>query len=228
MRSKVEKPQKLQKDYDDLHKEWLDYLLTGFNVLVRGRGSKVKVVESFCEKYLSEKDVLQVYGHTPGETLKSILQKIINKFKLGIKLLPSAMIKNANEVSEAIEEHKRERYLIIHNLDAPGLRDPLILEIFSILVRGKYLRLVSTLCCDCGDIYWNQELKRSMRLVDYTVKTNEYEQEEFFDLNPKLAGTKGKKTGVHTMESLDMIWTALPSNAQRIFIRLYELDSMFW
>jgi hypothetical protein len=62
-----------------------------------------------------------------------------------------------------------------------------------------------------------------MRFVEYTERTNEYVVDEFFDLNPKLAGTKDKKGGVHTLESLDMIWTALPSNAQRIFLRLYEL-----
>lgn len=63
-----------------------------------------------------------------------------------------------------------------------------------------------------------------MRFVEYTVNTNESNQDEFYALNPKLAGTNGRKPNeIHTMESLDMIWTALPSNVQKIFFKLYEL-----
>lgn len=135
------KSKKLSNKYDELYNDWLDYLLTGFNILVgqfyliveeiavqlRGRGSKVKLVEEFCEQHLSSETVVHVYGHSPSETIKSVLQKVVNGFELGIKLSLSTTVSNATEIVEALEEEETSGYLVIHNLDAAGFRFVLII-----------------------------------------------------------------------------------------------------
>jgi hypothetical protein len=89
---------------------------------LRGRGSKVQLVEEFCDQHLSSKTLVQVHGHTPGETIKSVLQKVINGFDLGIKLSLSATVGHATEIVNALEEEDTNGYLVIHNLDAAGFR----------------------------------------------------------------------------------------------------------
>lgn len=62
-----------------------------------------------------------------------------------------------------------------------------------------------------------------MRFVEYTVDTNKYDEDEYYALNPKLSMNGRNPGDNHTIESLDMIWTALPTNSHRIFLTLYEL-----
>lgn len=64
-----------------------------------------------------------------------------------------------------------------------------------------------------------------MRFVEYTIDTNVHDEEELYALDPKLAAKHGRNPNeVHSMESLDMIWTSLPSNSHKVFITLYELS----
>lgn len=62
-----------------------------------------------------------------------------------------------------------------------------------------------------------------MRFVEYTINTNRYVEDELFELDQKLAKRGRDPSENHTMESLDMIWTALPENSQKIFLTLYTL-----
>jgi len=207
---------------EEVFEEWHDYLLTGFNILIRGNGSKVNLVEKFCKERLNEKDVLYIYGHKVGETIKHILQKLAENFNLRLELSGTSPIDDAVAINKALKKTSSERYLVIHNLDGNSLRDPSVLEILSVLLRDGNLRLVATLACKWGDIYWNPELKRLMRFVEYTKNTYEIDHEELFDLDPNSFGAKGKKSNVHTLESLDLIWNSLPENAKKIFIKMYE------
>jgi len=220
------KKKDLQKNevYDELYHDWLDYLLTGFNILVRGRGSKVELVDKFCE-CLPSSLVVNIYGHLSGESIKNIMKKIVSVFKLETETFESApgTIDYALDIAREMEERKLDGFLVIHNLDSNNLRNPLVIEILSVLVQGKQLRLIATLSCLHGDVYWNQEIKRTMRFVEYIVTTNKYVEDEFYDLNPKLASTGSGKSAFHTSETLDSIWTALPQKSQATFLTLYRL-----
>jgi hypothetical protein len=61
-----------------------------------------------------------------------------------------------------------------------------------------------------------------MRFVDYTKNTYCVDHEELFELDPTAFGAKNKKSHMHTLESLDLIWNSLPTNAKKIFIKMYE------
>lgn len=63
-----------------------------------------------------------------------------------------------------------------------------------------------------------------MRFIEYTVHTNHFDEDEFYALNPKLLNSGyGRGQNLHTLESLDSIWIAVPKRSQESLLKIYEM-----
>jgi hypothetical protein len=114
------------------------------------------LVNAFQAARLPTNDVLIIEGHSQDMTPRKMMQAIIKNFGLKVKLSSPLSANDAFHVAKAIEKKEIDGYLIVHNVDGGGLRDPLTLELLSALTRPNGLHLIATLACMWGDIYWDQ------------------------------------------------------------------------
>ncbi|CAD5215941.1 unnamed protein product [Bursaphelenchus xylophilus] len=214
----------LSKKYGNYFDEWLNYLMTGFNIKINGRGSKIDLVESFLvTKKINKKYVYQVMGHEPDVNLYDVFSQIVEHLNLNIRLKRESIIMQADKLGEAIEEKKNDFLLVVHNVDGRFMRNDQAMEALNKLGAHKHIRMILTLAFPYGDIYWNPDIKYCLKLIEYNINTYRIDFDELLALNPKLESHNGKSDTYHTLESLDMIWTSLASNTQKICTKLYEM-----
>ncbi|CAD5211598.1 unnamed protein product [Bursaphelenchus okinawaensis] len=212
------------KKYSQYFDEWVNYLLCGFNIMITGRGSKISLLHRFMEsKKVMNDSFIEVMGHESDVSLLEAFKVVADKLEIDVRFKRDSIINHAEIIGNAIEEKNSDFLFVIHNIDGPCLRSEQAMEAIKKLGSFSHVKIIMTLAFQYGDIYWNPDMKYSLKLIEYDINTYRIDLDELLALNPKLESHGGKNDSYHTLESLDMIWTSLAANTQKICIKLYEM-----
>ncbi|KAK9844814.1 hypothetical protein WJX74_007129 [Apatococcus lobatus] len=100
---------------------WLLYLHHGFSLLCYGLGSKRELLQRFAHTVLKQAGgVLEVNGLVPNLTSKQILLKAACMLKHATVLTLRRL--DLHDLLDQIQACKGELYIVLHNIDGPGLR----------------------------------------------------------------------------------------------------------
>lgn len=154
----------LRQEYKTRYEQWEEELDQGFSLLCYGFGSKRRVLNDLVKERLSKRGhCVVINGHFPGTAIRDVLAQIEDN--LGIPqdtpapaaaitpLERSAFRTYAYFLPDTAISANRKRswpispapmYLIIHNIDAPGLRSPRSLGILSLLASSPRIHLIAS------------------------------------------------------------------------------------
>lgn len=129
--------------------QWASELETGFNILLYGYGSKRRLVNRFAQDTLDDLgDVVVVNGTFPGLGLKEVLAALEARLPLSEEvpapLGASPLERSAYHVYQSYRSGEDHLYMIIHNIDAPGMKAPKSLAALSLLASCPGIHLVAT------------------------------------------------------------------------------------
>ncbi|KAF6258564.1 origin recognition complex subunit 2-domain-containing protein [Scenedesmus sp. NREL 46B-D3] len=117
-RNRMQK-QALLQGYRAQFSHWRMLLRQHFSLLYYGFGSKQALLEQFAQEALTDGGVLACYGHQPGLNSKQVLQAVA-----GALTHRSCKGCSHSELLRMIcaEPSCRKLYVVLHNIDGPGLR----------------------------------------------------------------------------------------------------------
>ncbi|KAM7313978.1 origin recognition complex subunit 2 [Ixodes scapularis] len=200
---------------------WWALLREGFNLLLHGPGSKIKLLQSFKDDMLSESFCVTVNGFNPGLTLQEILTTIIRQV-IGQDSSPAPGL--AGQVDHIVEHFSKEDadelYLLINNIDGPNLRQSKAQAVLSRLSAVAHIHIVASVDHVNASLLWDQETSRAYRFVWINATTFEpYVLES--SLEPL------KSCAASTLGSLQHVFCSLTPNARKIFLLIarHQLDS---
>lgn len=146
------KSKAVQKNLDDLARyfpQWAAELETGFNLLLYGYGSKRRLVNRFAKDTLNDLgDVVVVNGTFPGIGLKDVLGALEARLSLSedvpAPIDASPLERSAYRVYQSYRSGVDHLYMIIHNIDAPGMKAPKSLSALSLLASCPGIHIIAT------------------------------------------------------------------------------------
>jgi origin recognition complex subunit 2 len=163
---------KAKADLDDVEEklverfeQWETELLAGFNILLYGYGSKRRLLNRMVNDSLRHKGhCVVVNGLFPAMNIRTVLAQIEESLELPITIdVPETVTSTYEKTAHRIYSYfvpseakvpSKSRYqtadaplfLVIHNLDAPGLRSPRALGILALLASCPRIHLLA--CVD--------------------------------------------------------------------------------
>ena len=144
--------------------QWSDLLHSGFNLICHGYGSKRDLLNEFADSCLSERGhVLVAHGLYPGLTIKDVLVEIEETFplirqtpvpeqqgltraidKLAYRIYSYFLPSSVFPESAPFKVSDKPLYLILHNIDGPGLRTERSLSLLALLASCPRIHLVTS------------------------------------------------------------------------------------
>lgn len=204
--------------YSDYHDYWLRQLNLGFNVLLYGVGSKISVLQRFCEKVIVNSCHLVINGFVRDLTIKQILTLISSevlyhsgKFRTDLD--------HTNFIKKALHDKPKDIFLIIHNIDGFSLRNSSAQMCLSSLAQSPSIHIVASIDHINAPLIWDQKLLSHYNWLWFDTSTFEpYTQEGAYE-NSLLVQPSGLNSMIHIMQGLTF-------NARGIFRLLakYQLD----
>lgn len=144
------------------HEEWRFLMGTKHSLLLYGFGSKRKLLNDFATKTLQPcGDVLILNGFDPSISVSSILDLLVDIFLSGVQpsssssksesfhehdigmirpspLFVPTLVKRATNIGKALGSRcTKPIYLVIHNIEGSGLRDPSSLKALVALISNS-------------------------------------------------------------------------------------------
>ncbi|CAH8526370.1 unnamed protein product [Schistosoma turkestanicum] len=226
-----------------LFSNWTIYLREGFNILLYGIGSKRHVMEDFRKRYLSKTNCIVIPGYNPSINIRQILNCICHEF-----LHVADSCKNPTEQLQLIcdlfkkdEAEKSPLFLLLNNIDGPGLRNGKAQAILARLAEVQHIHLVASVDHANMPLLWSHnELARFAWIWEDCTNFYNYTEECNFAnsqiLQHILSGVEGggsdTTTGgsVGTMfASLRQVAASLTQNARDIFRMIveYQLETPY-
>ncbi|KAH7722760.1 origin recognition complex subunit 2 family protein [Aphelenchoides avenae] len=225
-------PKKIQKELEKVEEhlfpEWTDYLLTGdFNILVHGTGSKYDLLQSYVEKELNERQLSHgvFKGYAKQINAKYILNVIETSY-LDKKTKCSArdLLGRARFVLEAVERKNDDLFIVIHNIDGPGLRDPKQQEVLAVLAKSKLIHFIVSTDHINANLLWDEKRRAAFRWLAMHIPTYRCYKRELLAGESRLLGLDSKHSGrAHTVETLQAVWHSMPVNSRRLLRKLVEM-----
>ncbi|GFU13212.1 origin recognition complex subunit 2 [Nephila pilipes] len=202
----------LFKHYQSLFPKWKFMLHEGFNVLLYGVGSKLKIMNSFCKECLSGALYVTINGFFPSLTLKQVLTSITEE-ALGYEGKFSSNYEHAEYIRKYFLEENDELYLIFHNLDGMFLRHVKTQMLLASLAAIPNIHFVASIDHINAPLMWDQIMLSQFRWVWFDVTTfdpyvleTSYEDSIFKDKSSHLL-----------LSSLLNVYHGLNSNGQGVF-----------
>ena len=148
-------------DFQKNHEEWRFFMGTKHSLLLYGFGSKQNILNDFATKTLQScGDVLILNGFDPSISVSSILDLFVDLFLSGVQpssstksesfynhdigmirpspLFISKLVKRATAIGKAVGSRcTKPIYLVIHNIEGSGLRDPDSLKALAALILNS-------------------------------------------------------------------------------------------
>jgi origin recognition complex subunit 2 len=144
--------------------EWRDLLQSGFNLICHGYGSKRSLLDEFADSYLSPQGhVIVAHGLYPGLTIKDVLVEVEETFPM-IRQTPvpeqAGLTRAIDKLAYRIYSYflppsifiepssfkvaEKPLFLVLHNIDGPGLRTERSLSLLSLLASCPRIHLVTS------------------------------------------------------------------------------------
>lgn len=194
--------------------EWFKLMNNGFNILCHGVGSKKKLLENFCEKFLHNSYYIVLLGYHHDLNAKNLIKTILNDV-----LELNEVYKTFDEQINAINQHlKTDLYLVIHNIDGNCLRDSSVQYWLSELATNKFIHFIASVDHINSGLLWDNMQFVAFKWLHYETNTLvSYYDEIMFENSLML-----NQTGNVQLSSMIHILKSLTPNAKKIFLTLVE------
>ena len=212
--------------YENLFDYWLCQLKTGFNILLYGLGSKLKLLDEFRKKKLSSYYQLIIYGFFPGLNLKEILNTLTSdmlehtgRFKTPVKQSQFICTSLCNQQPKTA----KEIFLIIHNIDGQPLRDEKVQLALSFLVSCPFVHIIATIDHPRAPSLWDEITSGRFNWVWHNASTySHYTVETSYDKS-----LSGEGSEILMLRSFRHVIQSLTPNAKGVFqiLAQYQLDN---
>lgn len=207
--------EKINQMYEENYfPEWYKLLNNGFNILLHGVGSKKKLLENFCEKFLHNSYYIILLGYHHDLNAKNLLKSILNDV-----LELNEGFKTFDEQLNAINQNlKTDLYLVIHNIDGNCMRDCSVQYWLSELATNKFIHFIASVDHINSGLLWDNMQFVSLKWLHYETNTLvSYYDEIMFENSLML-----NQTGNVQLSSMIHILKSLTPNAKKIFLSLVE------
>ncbi|KAJ3373329.1 Origin recognition complex subunit 2 [Allomyces arbusculus] len=198
----------------DLHvqcfPQWRFELHEGYNLLFFGVGSKRTLVDRFVHEVLAhDGDVVTVAGFHPLCSVKSVLSTLSRALECAS---PATLHDHVAAVAAALDDREDPLYLVVHNIDAPGLRADRAQTTLAQLASHARVRVVATADHIHAALQWDYlKLARFNWLPHHVATFAPYHVETAFE------NTLMVKPGVVTAQSARTVLQSLPPNSRECF-----------
>lgn len=208
--------------YHGLFDYWFNQLRAGFNVLLYGMGSKMKLIDKFYKTKLSSMTTMTIYGFFPEVNIKSILNTITSEVFEHTGRFKTINLQCQFIYSSLVQVKVKELYLIIHNIDGKTLQDNKSQHALSILASCPYVHIMASIDHPRAPLLWDEITMQHFNWIWHHTPTYEqYTTEASYD----TTATSNESDDL-VLSSVTHVLTSLTSNARGIFRILanYQLD----
>ncbi|VUZ42237.1 unnamed protein product [Hymenolepis diminuta] len=211
------------------------HLESGFNVILYGVGSKIRLLQKFRADYLKGYDSLSVAGYSSSISIRKILNTIVEDI-LGLEKVP---LNAATRLYTIIECFSRDSaaesplYLLINCIDGLNLRSAIAQSVLAQLASVPHIHLLATMDNPNLPILWSQtEVSQFNWVWEECTTLLPYKEEASF-ANSRLLQrvlrdcNESGKSG-DPLSGLCHIWASITQNARDIFrlVVEYQLEEI--
>jgi len=220
-------PKKHSKDIAILHSlherqfpQWQFELLSHYNLLFYGYGSKRKLLTKFAQTFLTDGPLIVVNGFFPSITIKDILNKL-SAGALGINAPTGSIQDHVSLIMEHFQHGENEYehvYLLIHNIDGANIRNERAQTALSILASCPNIHIIASIDHINAGLLWDSIKIARFNWIWHDATTfDDYMVETSFEntlmvRHSELGGSRG----------VNYVLASLTSNARGIFKVLAE------
>lgn len=208
----------MRSHWQSQYATWRLQLRAGFNLLFYGYGSKRAELTAFAEEALTDGGFVAVSGWRAGVTAKAVL------FAAASALLhnPTRHFKgmSASAVLDLVRrapEHRRV-YVVIHNIDGPGLRAATEQSLLSQLAACECVHLVASVDHANAAAICDKRQARAFAWLWHPLPTFSPLLAETLGVGPILAACKQQQT----QEAAHVVLTTLSDGSRAVFRTLAE------
>ncbi|KAG0281113.1 Origin recognition complex subunit 2 [Linnemannia exigua] len=143
--------------YEEQFSQWFFELVSGFNLLLYGYGSKRQLLTQFATSMLTDAPLIIVNGYFPAITIKDILDKI-SSTALGYTGPTGSLQEQVAFIRAYFAQPDRtlqKIYLLIHNIDGSGLRAEKVQSALSLLASCPHIHLIASIDHINANILWD-------------------------------------------------------------------------
>ncbi|ORY96650.1 origin recognition complex subunit 2-domain-containing protein [Syncephalastrum racemosum] len=186
--------------------QWRFELSAGFNLLFYGYGSKRRLLNNFAQTELSTDGVLLVVnGFFPNMTIRHILSKITSGvLDVSTARDPVGLI---CDYFRGEDRQYDKLFLVIHNIDAPSLRNEKAQMALSMLARAPNVHLIASVDHINAGLLWDNVKASRFNWIwhdattydDYLVETS-YENSLLMQSND-VGGARGAQYVLRSLTS---------------------------
>lgn len=208
-RNRMQK-QALLQGYRQQHDRWRFLLRQRFSLLFYGFGSKRGLLEAFAEEALTDGGVLACDGLAPGINSKQVLQAVASALTHR-----SCKSHSHSELLSLIvsEPPCRQLYLLLHNIDGPGLRSAEEQLWLSRLSQAPAVRLVASVDHVNAALLWNSRMAAAFNWLWVDGTTYAAYDAETRSVPPIITSCKQSST----KRAATTVLSTLVSNAREVF-----------
>ncbi|KAG0075387.1 Origin recognition complex subunit 2 [Linnemannia elongata] len=143
--------------YEEQFSQWFFELVSGFNLLIYGYGSKRQLLTQFATTMLTDAPLIIVNGYFPTVTIKEILDKI-SSTALNYSGPTGSLQEQVAFIRAYFAQPERDiqkLYLLIHNIDGSGLRAEKTQSALSLLASCPQIHLIASIDHINANILWD-------------------------------------------------------------------------
>ncbi|KAG0018171.1 Origin recognition complex subunit 2 [Podila clonocystis] len=143
--------------YEEQFPQWYFELVSGFNLLIYGYGSKRQLLTKFATTVLTDAPLIIVNGYFPTLNLKDILDKILSTALQysGPAGTLQEQIAFIHAYFKQPDRAVRKLYLLVHNIDGSGLRSEKAQTALSLLASCPQIHMVGSIDHINANILWD-------------------------------------------------------------------------
>jgi origin recognition complex subunit 2 len=198
---------------------WWAHLRAGNSLLLYGFGSKYDLLEKFAHEWTKDGQCVKINCLQPGVTAKQVMQIAVAVLKGDRKphLYRSC---TKDELLQLVRSDERRIYVIIHNIDGPGLRERAAQQQLSELAALPNCHLVASVDHANAALLWDQQTRDRFSWLWFNV-TNfaPYIREVGYAAIPSLLVGRGEQC---SKQSATVVLASLSHSAREVFRLIAE------
>ncbi|KAF9918054.1 Origin recognition complex subunit 2, partial [Lobosporangium transversale] len=159
--------------YEEQFSQWYFELVSGFNLLMYGYGSKRLLLTKFAMITLTDAPLIIVNGYFPTVTVKEVLDKI-SSGALGHSKPTGTLQEQIALIQAYFSQPDRaiqKIYLLIHNIDGASLRSEKSQSALSLLASCPQIHLIASIDHINANILWDTVKAARFRWVWHELTT---------------------------------------------------------
>jgi len=157
---------------------WRFQIDSGFNLLLHGYGSKIKIASQFCRDYCDDGICISIKGFNPTATSQGLMTTILDHFYKQSKHDGDYRANPSRSDQMKIIKHLfagtiDKMYILIHNIDGINLRNLNQQTILSELASISNIHMIATIDNVSSPRLWDYTLKTRYNWISHHVPTFE-------------------------------------------------------